>query len=126
MERRCTIKRAALTAALLVISVIAGAQNTGEKEKTPEEIAWEEAEKLEDELALEPHQTFYVDSVLQHDLRGMYEDLKTLKMSGTSEYNAFNKVKELWSARIDSAFRKILDDEQWKKYNRRYRKKKIK
>lgn len=126
METICTIKRAALTAALLVISVMAGAQNTGEKEKTPEEIACEEAEKLEEELSLQPHQTFYIDSVLQHDLRGMYEDLNTLRMSGTSEYNAFNKVKELWSARIDSAFRKILDDEQWKKYNRRYRKKKIK
>lgn len=94
------------------------AQNQQEEEKTPEEIAMEEADRLEEMLELEPHQTFYIDSILQHDMRAMHDELQMLQYSGTREYTAFQQVRDKWVSQIDSAYRKVLTNYQWMVYQR--------
>ena len=89
-----------------------------EEEKTPEEIAVEEADRLEKLLHLEPHQTFYIDSILQHDMRGYHDELNELRASGTQAYTAYKQVKDKWTAIMDSAYRKVLTEYQWLVYRR--------
>ena len=87
-------------------------------EKSPEELATEEANRLEELLNLEPHQTFYIDSVLQHDMRGMYDEMQVMRESATQEYIVYQRIKEKWTAKIDSAYVKILTEKQWMEYLR--------
>ena len=89
-----------------------------QEQKTPEEMAAEEADRLEEILTLKPHQTFFIDSILQHDMRGMYDELQQLQMSGTREYVAFKQVRDKWIAQIDSAYKKVLTHDQWMQYCR--------
>ena len=89
-----------------------------QEQKPPEELALEEADRLEKLLVLEPHQTFYIDSILQHDMRGMHDELQQLQMSGTREYVAFKQVRDKWVAQMDSAYKKVLTHDQWMEYCR--------
>lgn len=89
-----------------------------QEEKTPEEMALEEADRLEEMLTLLPHQTFFIDSILQHDMRAMHDELQQLQMSGTREYVAFKQVRDKWVAQIDSAYKKVLTYDQWMQYCR--------
>ncbi len=93
------------------------AQNQ-EEEKTPEEMAMDEADRLEEMLELEPHQTFYIDSILQHDMRAMHDEMQMLQLAGTREYTAFKQVRDKWLLQIDSAYRKVLTNYQWMVYQR--------
>lgn len=93
---------------LLLLPLFASAQNQQEEEKTPEELAIEEANRLERRLGLEPHQTFYIDSVLQHNTRAMYDEIMAMRAAGTQEVSVFIQIKQIWSARTDSAYKKIL------------------
>ncbi|HIZ85196.1 MAG TPA: hypothetical protein IAC04_01755 [Candidatus Coprenecus stercoravium] len=106
---------------LLIATVsctVLSAQNTEEEEKTPEEIAFEMSERLEGLLNLEPHQTFYVDSTLQHDMKALHDEITALEMSGTMENLVYRKVQERWFNQIDSSFRKIMTEYQWLIYRR--------
>ena len=105
---------------MLAITLSATALKAQEQEeqKSPEEMALEEADRLEEMLVLQPHQTFYIDSILQHDMRALYDELQQLQMSGTREYVAFKQVRDKWIARIDSAYKKVLTEEQWMQYCR--------
>ncbi len=89
-----------------------------QEEKSPEEVAYEEAIKLENLLKLEPHQAFYVDSILQHDMRALYDEIMILRASGTQDYHVYQQVRKKWSDQIDSAYRKVLTDEQWYEYQK--------
>ncbi len=101
----------------LALATTLSAQNQQE-EKTPEEIATEEADKLEKLLKLEPHQTFFIDSVLQHDMRSMYDEMQLMKQSGTQEFIVYQRIKEKWGNKIDSSFMNILTEKQWLEYLR--------
>ena len=103
--------------ALLAFSATA-LQAQDQEEKTPEEMALEEADRLEEMLTLLPHQTFFIDSILQHDMRAMHDELQQLQMSGTREYVAFKQVRDKWVAQIDSAYKKVLTYDQWMQYCR--------
>ena len=105
---------------MLAITLSATALKAQEQEeqKSPEEMALEEADRLEEMLVLQPHQTFYIDSILQHDMRALHDELQQLQMSGTREYVAFKQVRDKWIARIDSAYKKVLTEEQWMQYCR--------
>ena len=107
-----------MTALVLLMSATAlYAQNT-EEEKTPEEMAMEEANRLERLLKLEPHQTFYIDSTLQHDMRALHDAIQELQMSGTQEYTAYKQVRDKWLAQIDSSYKRIMTEDQWMMYRR--------
>ena len=96
--------------ALLTFSATA-LQAQDQEQKTPEEMALEEADRLEKMLTLLPHQTFFIDSILQHDMRAMHDEMQQLQMSGTREYIAFKQVRDKWIAQIDT-------HDQWMQYCR--------
>ena len=102
----------------IILSATALKAQEQEEQKSPEEMALEEADRLEEMLVLQPHQTFYIDSILQHDMRALHDELQQLQMSGTREYVAFKQVRDKWIARIDSAYKKVLTEEQWMQYCR--------
>lgn len=75
-----------------------------------------EADRLQRTLDLEDWQTFYVDSTLKHDYAAMmaeYAQLQKAKVSNTSMYIA---VQDKWRDKIDEAFRRFFNDEQWEAY----------
>jgi hypothetical protein len=87
-----------------------------EKPKEPEEMAADEAERLEAMLELEPHQVFYVDSILQHDMRAMRDEMEAMKRSGMQEYSSYNTVRERWIAQIEKGYKEIFTEDQWIHY----------
>ncbi len=96
-----------------------------EKEKSPEEIALELVNKMETQLELEPHQTFYADSVLTHDYRCWMDEIEEIHKSGASESSLYESIKKKWEARIDSAMVLILSPDQFENFLRmmgRYKK----
>ena len=115
--KQCIHLKTIFTLLLLSISATIFAQEQQE-EKTPEEIATEEADRLEKLLKLEPHQTFFIDSVLQHDMRAMYDEMQLMKQSGTQEFIVYQRIKETWGNRIDSSYMNILTEKQWLEYLR--------
>lgn len=115
--KQCIHLKTIFTLLLLSFSATIFAQEQQE-EKTPEEIATEEADRLEKLLKLEPHQTFFIDSVLQHDMRAMYDEMQLMKQSGTQEFIVYQRIKERWGNRIDSSYMNILTEKQWLEYLR--------
>ena len=115
--KQCIHLKTIFTLLLLSFSATLFAQEQQE-EKTPEEIATEEADRLEKLLKLEPHQTFFIDSVLQHDMRAMYDEMQLMKQSGTQEFIVYQRIKEKWGNRIDSSYMNILTEKQWLEYLR--------
>ena len=87
-----------------------------EPEKTIEERAEEEADRLQRVLELEDWQVFYVDSTLKHDYPAMmaeYENLRTSKVANASLYQ---DVQDKWMDRIDASYRRIFNEDQWATY----------
>ncbi|MBE6224856.1 MAG: hypothetical protein E7122_06485 [Bacteroidales bacterium] len=85
-------------------------------EKSPEEMAIEEAERLEQELKLSGTQMFYVDSILRHDFVLMYEDVEALKQRGSQDMNTYKAVSEKWIQKICNALKPYLDEQQYIRY----------
>ena len=106
-----------LTLAVLTSATVLRAQNE-EEEKTPEDMATEEANRLERLLKLEPHQTFFIDSILQHDMKALHDEIEALKTSGTQEYTVYKQVQDRWADQIDSSYRKVLTEYQYMIYRR--------
>lgn len=91
------------------------AQNN-QQQKTPEELAASEADRLERLLDLEGWQVFYVDSTLQHDFAALTAEVKMLQDSKVDNLSLYQLVQDKWWDRIDASYRKIFTDEQWAKY----------
>jgi hypothetical protein len=91
------------------------AQNQ-EKPKTIEEMAIEEAVRLEKELKLEPHQAFYIDSILQHDMKAMDAEMQSMKASGIQDYRHYEEVRKRWVETMKTSFQKVLTEEQYIHY----------
>lgn len=87
-------------------------------EKSPEEMAIEEAERLEDELKLSGTQMFYVDSILRHNFQLMYDDFEALKQRGSQDVDTYNAVSEKWVQKIIDALKPVLDEQQHIRYQR--------
>lgn len=91
-------------------------QSQNEKPKSIEEIATERADALGVKLRLEYWQVFYVDSILQTNLKGLEEDFKRLKESHVSMDDIYIDIQDKWMEKTDQAFKKIFTEEQWKRY----------
>ena len=91
------------------------AQNN-QQQKTPEELAASEADRLERLLDLEGWQVFYVDSTLQHDFAALTAEVKMHQDSKVDNLSLYQSVQDKWWDRIDASYRKIFTDEQWAKY----------
>lgn len=93
-----------------------GKSRAEQEELTPEEAAYKEAERLTIRLNLEPYQTFYVDSILQSNIRGMKEEMDYLKKTMTTERTAFTQVTQKWLEKTEEAYKKVFTPEQMKEY----------
>lgn len=103
-------------AALLMIFM--GFEAYAQQQDQPDilEQAEMEADRLQRLLDLEDWQTFYIDSTLKHDYSAMiaeYEQLQKAKVSNSAMYLA---VQDKWRDKMDEAFRRFLNDEQWDAY----------
>ena len=87
-----------------------------EEPKSVEEIAMEEAVRLEKELKLEPHQAFYIDSILQHDMKALDEEMQAMRSSGMQDMKQYQTVKEKWINKMKESFKLVLTEEQYIKY----------
>ena len=72
--------------------------------------------RYEESLDLEVWQTFYVDSILVHNYNAMAEETKALAMNRVENGDLYTMISDKWEDKTYNAFRKILTDEQWKKY----------
>ena len=102
-------------AALFISSPLAAQQ---QPEKSPEEMAIEEADRLEKELMLNGAQLFYVDSVLRANFLGLQDDMEILKGRGSEDFDAYKNTQEKWIQKTIDSFKGILDEQQYIKYLR--------
>jgi hypothetical protein len=86
------------------------------EQKSPEEMAIDEANKLEKELMLNGAQLFYVDSTLRNNFMGLSDDMQALRTRGSQDMNSYNTIREKWINRTMEAFKGILDEQQYIKY----------
>jgi len=107
-----------ITLCIILVLFAASLHAQEQKEKTPEERATEMVNKMEEVLALEPHQTFYVDSILTHDYRAWMDELEKYQKQGVQEGSVYVAVKDKWDAKIDSALAKVLTPEQFVEYQK--------
>ena len=70
----------------------------------------------EETLDLEVWQTFYVDSILVHNYTAMSKETKALAENRVENAELYQMISDKWENATYDAFRKILDDAQWKKY----------
>lgn len=99
-------------AALFIFSPLAAQQ----PEKSPEEFAIEEADRLGQELKLNGTQMFYVDSILRANFIGLQEDMDRLKDRGSEDYDTYTVTREKWIQKTIDSFKVILDEQQYIKY----------
>lgn len=88
------------------------------KQKSPEEYAVMEAERLEKELNLNQHQLFYIDSILQYNFVALSAEFEKMKAGGMQDTRSYMAVKDKWQDKTLKAFEAILDEQQYIKYLR--------
>lgn len=121
MRLTLSMKWLASLAFLTCLGTMANAQNQGpmtpeEQEKKTQEYINKEIERLESSLKLEDWQVFYVDSILNNDIRAMQAEMKNLQDSKVSNMDIYSQVSDKWVESTYVAFRKVLNDDQWNKY----------
>lgn len=87
-----------------------------EEEQKFFEFIQNSVERYERLLKLEDWQVFYVDSILTHNNTAIKDECKVLQDRKVSNYELYYDVQDKWNEATYQAFRKILNDEQWKKY----------
>ncbi len=87
-----------------------------EQEKKTDEFIQKEIEKYELSLKLEDWQVFYVDSILNHDIRAMQAEIKSLSAAKVNNMDLYTQTQDRWAEQMYHSFRKVLNDEQWTKY----------
>ncbi|MHC1690864.1 MAG: hypothetical protein AB9833_08540 [Bacteroidales bacterium] len=107
---------------ILIINVlffspfIYGQNQEQQPQKTPIEVASEQAERLQKELNLKDYQLFLVDSVLQRNFTDLMKEVESMRVAGIQTRESYKSVQEKWTAKTDNAFEKIFDKEQFIKY----------
>lgn len=103
--------------ALPAIFAPAQEQKTPEqKEKELRENIGKQLDQMTENLNLEEWQVFYMDSIMVHDYHGLSEELESLQKSGVENLNLYQHAQDKWAEKIYTAFRKVLNDQQWAKY----------
>lgn len=95
------------------------------QEKTPEErekALYDNIQKrldlMIDEFDLEDWQVFYLDSIMVHDYTCMQQELRDMQDKKVENSRLYTSIQDKWGERIYQGFRRVLNDEQWKKYLR--------
>jgi Spy/CpxP family protein refolding chaperone len=73
-------------------------------------------EDYERNLQLEDWQSFYADSILTHNLEERNKEMEAMASNKVANYDLYTMVGDKWEEETYNAFRRILTDEQWKKY----------
>ena len=93
-----------------------GPQDEKARAKQLQEKIDEEVERYTESLKLQPWQTFYVDSILNHDYKAMQEEINRLSSARVSNSDLYQVVIDKWNERIYAAFKRLFNEEQWAKY----------
>ncbi|MBO4585040.1 MAG: hypothetical protein J5675_00355 [Bacteroidales bacterium] len=91
-------------------------QSPQEQEKQMTEFIDKEVKRLSDMLDLEYWQEFYVDSVLNHDLRASRDEMMEMQKARVENTDLYVAVSDKWMERIDSAYMRFFTPAQWDKY----------
>ncbi len=112
---KCNIS---ICTALMSLFICFGASAQQQNEKMPDiyEQAELEADRLQRILDLEDWQVFYVDSTLKHDLPAMMAEIEGMQAAKVSNSSMYVAVQDKWMDKIDEAYRKFFNDEQWAAY----------
>lgn len=115
-------KRLILFLVAVSLPVFAHAQNQDADLQKKEKEFFENLDKQVNQMAsmleLEDWQVFYVDSILTHDYKAMQEELTALQRKKVSNADMYSEVAYKWQDKIDDAFHKVFNEEQWKKYQK--------
>lgn len=103
-----------VSALLLCCYIPANAQEPEEPDL--EQIAENEADRLERLLDLEPWQTFYVDSTLKHNYAAMMAEVNALREAKVGNVSMYQDVQDKWYEAIDLSYKKFFTQEQWALY----------
>ncbi|MBQ3175164.1 MAG: hypothetical protein IJB58_04255 [Bacteroidales bacterium] len=95
-------------------AVVALAQE--QPEKSPEQIAATEVEHWESLLELTPSQTFYVDSILTHNYKCMFEDIERMRGMGMQSPDTYRAVQGKWVEKNVVAMKEVLEEQQYIAY----------
>ena len=107
-----------ILAAVLMLPAFSYAQQQ-QPEKTPEEIAATEVAALEVDLKLTAAQAFYVDSILCHNYRALYDEYEDKRNSGMQNADTYRHVSEKWLNKNLEALKLVLDEQQYIGYLKR-------
>ena len=115
------MKKILFTAFAMLISLVSAfaqqqQMSPEEQEKKMAEFIQKQVERFESSLKLEDWQTFYADSILNHDYRAMQDELKALSESKVSNSDLYTKVGDKWAEQIYNSMHAILNETQWQKY----------
>lgn len=91
-------------------------QKKEDKEKKMDEFIQNQVSNLENSLKLETWQTFYVDSILNHDYRAMQDELDNLSSAKVSNTDIYIRTQDKWNEQIYQALSKVMNETQWNKY----------
>ena len=91
-------------------------QKKEDKEKKRDEVIQNQVSNLENSLKLETWQTFYVDSILNHDYRAMQDELDNLSSAKVSNTDIYIRTQDKWNEQIYQALSKVMNEAQWNKY----------
>lgn len=92
------------------------AQNQDQPQKSPAEMASEQADRLQKDLNLKDHQLFFVDSILQYNFVGLSNEIDQMRAAGMQTMESYRAVQTKWAMKTEEAFEKILDNEQFIRY----------
>ena len=108
-----------VTVAFLLLPMCVFAQRTQydkEEQKKLDEAIDKQVEHYTEFLDLEDWQSFYVDSILRHDMYALRDEVMDLSDAKVSNPDLYFVAQDKWHEKIYNSFRKVLDDEQWAKY----------
>lgn len=112
----------AAVASFVFMAGALNAQNLTPEQRKAEQEFYESISTMVDnyaiQLDLNDAQIFYTDSILSHDYKAMQEELQALQAKKVANTSIYYDVQDKWQEQIYNAFRVILDDEQWVKYQK--------
>ena len=116
------MKKIIIIVALFLLPAAGFAQQQPKSEEEREKEFYEAIEKQVDRLTtmlnLEDWQIFYVDSILTHDYKAMQTEVMELSKAKVSNTDIYYDVQDKWMEQIYQSFHKVLDEEQWAKYEK--------
>ena len=113
---KCFIKLAMtlICALLMAVAYEASAQNPEPPDMN--QIAEDEADRLQRLLELEDWQVFYVDSTLKANYAKLQVEYDRLQASKVSNMSLYMDARDRCSDEIDGVYKRIFTEKQWALY----------